>query len=314
VHHSRIRNSGSIFHTDPKGPVICDVNDIQHIEHALNARSLEGACADQMKSEFLATMSHELRTPLTAISGFSEALLLGLIGNVSDKQKEYIQDIYDSAQHLLGSITDILDQSKIDAGLLQLQFETSDLNDILLASVLDAVRHPSQPRIDLDSGTAPFLAQLDVRNTKKIIDHMLSNAVKFSAPNGHVRIQVSRVPRNAVGTLTGKAPMYNFPLTASAFTEFLQLTVHDNGIGISEQNLPNVFRLFNQIDSGLERQFEGAGLGASLVKSLAELHGGTVAIASEEGVGTSFAVWLPLRAEGLPAQGNRTLAAHRPHD
>ena len=313
MHYSRIRDSVSNFRANPKGATVCDVTDSKSLEQALAGKNLELTGAEKMKSEFLATMSHELRTPLTAISGFSEALLYGLLGNVPDKQREYIQDIYNSAQHLLGSITDILDLSKINAGLMELQFEPADLKDILSLSVSDVAGHFSQPRveIDVDGGTAPFLAQLDVRNTKKIVDHMLSNAVKFSAPKGHVRIQASRVPRSAVGRLEGKGPVYNFPLAASAFSEFLQLTVDDSGMGISEQNLPHVFQLFNQIDSGMERQFEGAGLGASMVQKLAKLHEGTVAIASQEGVGTSFAVWLPLRAEGLPVQSICQVAAQR---
>ena len=303
--YDRRKNLVGIFAT------VRDATEIKRMEQALVTKTNELACADKMKSEFLATMSHELRTPLTAILGFSEALLYGLLGNVTNAQKEYIQDIYDSGQHLLGSITDILDLSKIDAGLMDLHFETADLKDILSRSVSDVAGHFSQPRveIDVDGGTSPFLAQLDLRNTKKIVDHMLSNAVKFSAPNGNVRIQAQRVPRSLVGQLEGKGPVYGFPLAASAYSEFLQLTVHDNGMGISPQDLPNVFQLFNQLDSGLERQFEGAGLGASMVQRLAALHEGTVAIASQEGKGTSFAVWLPLRTECLSTLIGREFAA-----
>lgn len=303
--YDRRKNLAGIFAT------VCDRTEIKRMEQALDAKNRELACADKMKADFLATMSHELRTPLTAILGFSEALLFGLLGNVTDEQKEYIQDIYDSGERLLGSITDILDLSKVDAGLMDLHFETADLKDILSRSVSDVAGHLSQPRvkIEVDGGTVPFLAQFDLRNTKKIVDHMLSNAVKFSAPNGDVRIEAKCVPRSSVGRLNCEGPVYCFPLPNSAFSEFLQLTVHDDGIGINAQDLPRVFQPFNQLDSGLERQFEGAGLGATMVQRLAELHEGTVAIASQKGIGTSFTVWLPLRAESLTLSSGCEFAA-----
>jgi hypothetical protein len=274
-----------------------NTSDLKRLKRDLAAKNYEVSRANQMKSEFIATMSHELRTPLTAILGFSEALLCGILGNMGDEQREYIQDIHDSGQHLLKLISDILDLAKIDAGMMELHMEAADLTDVLAHTVIDTNRHLPASRIEMeiDFGDRASVSQLDLHKTQKIIDHMLSNAVKFSAPSGKVRIHACRVPRSAVGLIRGRRPVFGFPLSASDFSEFLQITVHDDGIGISPQKLPQVFQIFNQIDGGLERRFEGVGLGASMVQRLAELQEGTTAIASLPGKGTTIAVWLPIR-------------------
>lgn len=285
-----------------------NTTDLNRMRHDVEAKNTEVSRANQMKADFLATMSHELRTPLTAILGFSESLLCGILGNMSEEQREYIQDIHDSGQNLLELINDILDLAKIDAGMMDLQMETADLSDVLVHSVTRTNCQLTEPRISLeiDQGHGAIVSQLDLHKTQKIIDYMLSNAVKFSPPNGNVRIHACRVPRSAVGKIAGNKPQYGFPLPAGGYCEFIQLTVHDDGIGISPQNLPDVFNIFNQIDSGLDRQFEGAGLGASMVQRLAELQQGTTAIASLPGTGTSAAVWLPIRNDTM--RSSRTVS------
>ncbi len=274
-----------------------DVTELKRLEQELEAKQIEVERASEMKSDFLATISHELRTPLTAILGFSEALLCGILGTIAEGQKEYVQDIHDSGLHLLALIDDILDLAKINAGMMELQLETADLVTVLAQSVSRYTRQTVAQNIDVqfDADTSSLIAQLDLRKTQKIIDHMLSNAVKFSNPSGHVRIQACRVPRSAVGQLSTCGSVYTVPLQASDCDEFVQLTIHDKGIGISDKNLPQAYELFTQIDGGLHRRYEGSGLGVSMVQRLAELHGGTSAIASQHGAGTSFAVWLPVR-------------------
>lgn len=283
-----------------------DASELNRLKRELIEKSDELERANEMKSAFLATMSHELRTPLTAILGFSEALLCGILGNIGEEQKEYIQDIHDSGQHLLELISDILDMAQIEAGMMQLHLETADISNVLMHSLGQASGH-SCIELEIDEGSAPYVAQLDLRITQKIVDHMLSNGVKFSAPNGRVRINVCRVQRRAVGKIAGSMPQFGFPLPVGDHTEFIQLTVHDSGIGITPQNLPKVFQMFNQIDRGLERRFEGVGLGATMVQRLAELHSGTTAIASVEGKGTIFAVWLPIRNEPINILHKRLL-------
>ncbi len=281
-----------------------DATERKRVAQDLKAKSLELEHANRTKSEFLATMSHELRTPLNAIMGFSEALQHGIVGNMCDKQKEYIQHIYDSGQHLLELINDMLDLSKVEAGMLQLDLEAADPGEILSNAFSDFIKNTSEHQIhfELEVGPGLVCAQLDLRKTKQIIDHMLSNAEKFSAPDGNVCMQAHIVPRSSVGKLVGKGPVHGCAVAASDFSEFIQITVHDSGIGIAQQNLPRLFQSFSQIDSGLDRRFEGTGLGLSLVRQLTELHGGAVAVASLESIGTSFAVWLPLRtrASAMP--------------
>ena len=138
--------------------------------------------------------------------------------------------------------------------------------------------------------------QLDLRKTKQIMYNLLSNAVKFSGQDGVVTLSAARVPRSAVGFIDGGWPMQSFPLPEGDFTDFVELKIRDSGIGISAENMTKLFQAFSQIDSSLARKFEGTGLGLAMVKRLAELHGGTVAVASAEEEGSCFAVWLPIRA------------------
>jgi PAS domain S-box-containing protein len=279
-----------------------DVTERKRFERALQEKNLELEHASSMKSEFLATMSHELRTPLNAIIGFSEALKDGLMGNMSATQQEYIADIFTSGQHLLSLINDILDLSKVEAGMMTLELEPVDLGS-LLAGSLSIVREKAlSQRISLALEAADDLGTLllDMRKTKQIAYNLLANAVKFSASGARVTLSAQRVPRHTVGMLSGAWPVHSFPLADSEFTEFLQISVSDSGIGISRPNMAKLFQAFSQIDSSLARKFEGTGLGLAMVKQLAELHGGTVAVTSSEGEGARFAVWLPLR-KGVPA-------------
>jgi PAS domain S-box-containing protein len=278
-----------------------DVTERKRFELALEEKNIELEHASRMKSEFLATMSHELRTPLNAIIGFSEALKDGLIGQMSDTQTEYIGDIFASGQHLLSLINDILDLSKVEAGMMTLELEPVDMKT-LLSNSLSIVREKAaahhiqlELEIELDESCSDA-PQLDVRKTKQIVYNLLSNAVKFSSDGGRVVLRARCVPRSTVGTLPGTRPVCNFPLADNEFNEFLEISVSDSGIGISQKNMAKLFQAFSQIDSRLARKFEGTGLGLAMVKQLAELHGGTVAVTSEEGKGAQFTAWLPLRS------------------
>jgi len=278
-----------------------DVTERKRFEHALQENNLELEHASRMKSEFLATMSHELRTPLNAIIGFSEALKDGLIGKMSESQFEYISDIFTSGQHLLSLINDILDLSKVEAGMMALELEPVDLNG-LLAGSLSIVREKAAAQkiqLELEIDDDLGIPLLDMRKTKQIVYNLLSNAVKFSADRGVVTLSARRVGRAKVGDLTGDSPVHAFPLADSEYEEFIKIAVGDHGIGISEANMAKLFQAFSQIDSSLARKFEGTGLGLAMVKQLVELHGGTVAVASAEGKGARFAVWLPLRNSGV---------------
>ncbi len=281
-----------------------DVTERKHFERTLLEKNIELQHASRMKSEFLATMSHELRTPLNAIIGFSEALGDGLIGPMNPGQQEYIGDIFTSGQHLLSLINDILDLSKVEAGMMALELEPVDVRDLLRSSLTIVREKAATHRVELDLEADDDLGvlQLDLRKTKQIVYNLLANAVKFSGGNGRVLLSARRVSRDAVCHLVGGWPTHCFPLGDSSSEHFLEVCVTDAGIGISESDMATLFQAFKQIDSSLAREFEGTGLGLAMVRQLAALHGGTVAVSSAVGEGARFAVWLPLlEAEEAPA-------------
>ncbi len=259
-------------------------------------RNVELEAASQMKSEFFSTMSHELRTPLNAIIGFSEVLKDGLMGDLTDEQRGYIGDILDSGQHQLSLINDILDLSKVEAGKMTLHLEPIDLT-LLFSNSLSMVREKAAAQhihLNLDIADGLDDIQADVRKVKQIVYNLLSNAVKFTPEGGDVTLRARRVSRAQVGQLTGRWAGLSFPWSDNKITDFIEISVTDSGIGIANENFERLFEPFSQIDSSLARKFEGTGLGLTIVKSLVELHGGTVAVESAEGQGTRFTVWLPL--------------------
>ena len=265
-------------------------------ELALLAKNIELEHSSQMKSEFLATMSHELRTPLNAIIGFSEALKDGLVGSVSSIQKEYLGDIFSSGEHLLSLINDILDLSKVEAGMMTLNLEPVNLK-FLLTNCLSIVRERAvaqRIKLEIDLAEDVDVAQLDIRKIKQIVYNLLSNAVKFTPYGGHVSLRAKRVSRCDVGILPGLWPVHGFALAPSNHKEFLEISVTDTGIGISSESMRKLFLAFSQIDSTLSRKFEGTGLGLAMVKQLTELHGGSVSVTSQEKEGSQFVAWLPL--------------------
>jgi len=251
------------------------------------------------KSEFLANMSHELRTPLNAIIGFSEVLKDGLLGELQADQHEYIDDIFNSGHHLLSLINDILDLSKVEAGQMTLDLEPIEIGKMLDNALTIVRERATGHRIVLRSMVSPGLEsmQADLRKTKQIAYNLLSNAVKFTPDNGQVTLRARRVTRHEIEhrkmLLSTDVQM---PLPASEFSEFLEISVEDSGIGIAPADAGRLFQAFVQIDSSLGRRYEGTGLGLALVMKLAHLHGGTVALASEPGAGSCFTVWLPWRS------------------
>ena len=288
-----------------------DVTDRKLVERTLLEKNIELVHASRMKSEFLATMSHELRTPLNAIIGFSEALKDGLMGTMTASQEEYIGDIFTSGQHLLSLINDILDLSKVEAGMMALELESVDVAELLRSSLSIVREKAASQQIGVELFVSDDLGQpqLDERKVKQIAYNLLSNAVKFGAKGDRIIVGVRSVDREVVGVLPGPWPTHSFPLPDNDYTRFLEICVTDGGIGISPENMAKLFRAFSQIDSSLARQFEGTGLGLAMVKQLAELHGGTVAVSSAEAEGASFAVWLPLE---IPAQSAPPSPRRRP--
>jgi CheY-like chemotaxis protein len=235
---------------------------------------------------------------------------------LSDQQRGFIGDIFSSGKHLLSLINDILDLSKVEAGKMMLDMEPVLISS-LLANSLSIVREKAAAhRIRLEMVVPEKLGaiQADARKVKQIVYNLLYNAVKFTAEGGLVTLRAGRVSRADVGRLSGAGR--SFPLAESAFEDFFEISVIDSGIGISSDGLERLFKPFSQIDSGLARKFEGTGLGLAMVKLLAELHDGAVAVESAVGKGSSFTVWLPWRAPEkvavTPARAAGTLRIEGP--
>jgi signal transduction histidine kinase len=280
----------------------------KRIEAKLRAQSEEIARknvdleeASRAKSDFLANMSHELRTPLNSIIGCSEMLKDGVLGKLEVKQRGFVTDIFDAGSHLLSLINDILDLSKVEAGMLQLEPGAVNVLALLKASALIVREKALALRIRFDTQLDPALGTMlaDERKLKQIVYNLLSNAVKFVSEDSAVTLRARRCARAEVAldeTLPGRL----IPLPPGDDNEFLAITVEDTGVGIAEEDLPKLFEPFTQVDSSAVRRQGGTGLGLSLVRSLAELHGGTVGVASRLGIGSCFCVWLPYH-EAVPA-------------
>ena len=237
--------------------------------------------ANRAKSEFLATMSHELRTPLNAIIGFSEIIgseTLGPVGSV--KYREYALDIHTSGQHLLDLINDILDLSKVESGMDELHDEDVEVPEIA-RSILRLVQQRAQKQgVTLTLELPDDLPNLraDRRKLKQILVNLLANAIKFTEAGGAVALEVRcRAGRG-----------YSFQ-------------VSDTGIGIALEDVPKALSQFGQVDSTLGRRHEGTGLGLPLTKALVELHGGTLELQSQPGVGTTVTARFPAERTADPS-------------
>ncbi len=279
------------------------------LAQTLQLKNAELEAASRLKSEFLANMSHELRTPLNAIMGFSEVLRDGVVGTMTDPQRALAIKIFTSGQHLLALINDILDLSKVEAGKMTLDLEPVQLSSLLGNSLFiikekAASRHI---RLAVDAASDLGSARIDARKVKQIVYNLLSNAVKFTNEGGQVTLRARRVAAAAAGVVSGPRASRLFPIADLGFADFLEISVTDNGIGIATEGLAHLFSPFSQIDSGLARRFDGTGLGLAMVKLLAELHGGGMAVESTVNEGSTFTVWLPLRAPEPPALSTSSL-------
>jgi len=234
--------------------------------------------AARMKDEFLASMSHELRTPLTGILGLSEALQMVTYGSLSDKQLKAIKNIETSGRHLLALINDMLDLSKIEAGMFDMQFAATSLDGVCQASLqlVKGMANQKHQQVSYAISPAGIVLRTDPRRLKQMLVNLLGNAVKFTSDGGSLGIDVKGLPENGQ----------------------VRITVWDKGIGIQEDDLPRLFQPFVQLDSRLSRQYAGTGLGLSLVKRMAELQGGQIQVESSFGSGSRFSILLPWVTEG----------------
>lgn len=279
--------------------------DLQMTNEKLIATNLELERMTRLKDDFLATMSHELRTPLNAIMGISEGLMDEVFGELNSKQRSSLATVYKSGEHLLELINDILDVAKIEAGMFTLDLSTVALES-LCNSTINFVRHlAARKNIKLDLHIAahtPTMITVDERRMRQILINLLSNAVKFTPARGGVNLEVkimSTPLEPDVHLCQANGAIANIDLAddlaeSSGQIHEIWFTVSDTGIGIAESDLDKLFQPFVQIDSNLNRQYPGTGLGLNLVKKLTELHGGRISVSSQLQQGSSFVIKIPL--------------------
>jgi signal transduction histidine kinase/CheY-like chemotaxis protein len=237
------------------------------------------------KSYFLAAVSHELRTPLNAILGFSELLLSGSYGELTDDQRKPIENIHQAGKHLLDLINDILDLARIEAGREELKLKTLNVRETLERLLQIVKGSAAKKSIDIFFEVDPNLPviEADEKKFKQILFNLLSNAVKFTPKRGKIYIKARKVGNQAFFSVT------------------------DTGIGIKEEDLERIFEPFVQIEEGPSKSYAGAGLGLTLVREYVHLHGGEVWAESEgPGKGSTFTFTLPIRKEILEEEVQRT--------
>jgi len=258
----------------------------------LNTELYEEALdANRLKSEFLANVSHELRTPLNAIIGYSELLLDGIYGELTDKQEDRLVRVYRSGRNLLELINDILDISKIEAGRMELEVVDTDVNGLISESVTSVMSQIESKSLQLEYDFNPNLPaiRIDQQRLRQVFVNLLSNAVKFTS-EGTIRLssQLVRIIENRPNTNLKLAKNHNF---RDGYWGIFSVT--DSGIGISEVNQKVIFDAFRQADGSSVREFEGTGLGLAISQRLVHLHGGYLWVESTLGEGSTFHLALP---------------------
>ncbi|HTP09492.1 MAG TPA: response regulator, partial [Anaerolineae bacterium] len=225
---------------------------------------------DRLKTQFLANMSHELRTPLNSIIGFSRVMLRGIDGPLTDMQSTDLTSIYNSGQHLLGLINNILDISKIEAGKMELSLESVNLNDIAKTVMSTAIALVKDKPVKLEQDVPQDLPTVmaDQTRVRQIILNLVSNAAKFTE-HGSIRLSMMAMPKEVL------------------------ISVTDTGIGIPPDKLEHIFEEFTQVDASTTRKYGGTGLGLAITRRFVDLHKGRIWVESQVGIGSTFNFTLP---------------------
>ncbi|ESA33141.1 multi-sensor hybrid histidine kinase [Leptolyngbya sp. Heron Island J] len=270
----------------------------QTLEQKVDARTIDllvaketADQANRTKNDFLANMSHELRTPLNTILGMTQALEEQILGDLNPRQIRALQATERSAHHLLELINDILDLARVESGVLDLNCAPTAVIPLCHFCLTIVKQQAHKKGLQLNSKLSHTLPAfvMDERRIREVLINLLSNAVKFTPAGGCITLEVVHQQQPSLSEETDGSSQ-----------DTLKFIVSDTGIGIQPDYIDKLFKPFVQIDSALNRQYAGTGLGLALVKRITELHGGTVTVTSEVGIGSTFTVELPCKAMASP--------------
>ena len=250
-------------------------DELRKSEKKLILAKDEALRASSVKSDFLMKMSHELRTPLNSVLGFSQVLKMKHQGGLNEKQEQYVDNIFQSATRLLGTINDMLDLVKVESGeKLPLSIQLFPVAEAINEALIFINDRAAQKKIVIQKEIDPGLGiiEADTLRFKQILLNLMDNAIKFSKPDG--------------GTVN---------IAARKNCDMVQFSVSDTGIGVKEEDMGKLFDLFYQADSGISRKYGGSGAGLAVTKQLVEEHGGRIWVDSKYEEGSTFSFTLPLK-------------------
>ena len=245
---------------------------------------------EKLKSEFVSIVSHELRTPLTPINNSLEIVLSNQAGEITDEVRNFISMAKRNIQRLSGIIEDLLDLSRIQTGKLDFRYKNLNITSSLELLLKTFYQTASEKNIDisLDIKKEPPEIYADVRRIEQIFTNLVSNALKFTSDNGTISINTDIVDDNEINAENLVLPK------VQPKGKYVKISVCDNGIGINKEDIPKIFDKFSQIESSLNRNKGGVGLGLTITKQLIDSHLGLIEVISKEQEGSTFNVYLPL--------------------
>jgi len=250
--------------------------EIQDLKGALLKTNEEIEKLSRIKADFISIISHELRTPLTSIKESVSLVLDGITGPISEEQKKILTIAKNNINRLVKIITNILDISKLEAGRIVMHKIKLNINEII-KNVYESTKTAAEQKgmeFSISLGESVELTWFDPDRIGQVLKNLISNAIKFSRVNGEIKILSSKE------NINGK--------------DFIKIIVEDNGIGISQEGIENLFRNFSPLDTGMTRKHGGAGLGLAISKGIIELHGGDIWVMSEPDVGSKFIFTIPI--------------------
>jgi PAS domain S-box-containing protein len=278
VDNERLYEALKRLNGELEGRIVAATADLAQQNERLLWQSEELAKANKLKSDFLASMSHELRTPLNAVIGYSSLLIDGIVGALSDGQRDYVRRSRLAAEHLLSLINDILDLARIEAGKMPVYVERVSLRELVDEMAQQVEPMVSAKNLAFTTAVAPDCPDMETDKTKvkQILLNLLSNAIKF----------------------TNKGAVHVAVTCANAE---VRLDVTDTGVGIKPEEIDLIWEDFRQLDQSRTRSYGGTGLGLSITRRLTLQLGGRIEVRSTFGEGTTFSVYLPAVTAGTPA-------------